>query len=233
MKTAILYAKVCIGNSLRRVFCPKNRKEGWFIVIDGGEGSGKSTILERLKTKYPLVEFSREPGGTPYAEEMRKVMLNSPYAKEASGTTIFLLVSASRSDHMDKKAVPVIRSGRHFITDRSDSTSWAYQIGGQEGGYELKRLFFAVRNIVYSSVRPDLHIILEVSPEEGARRVASRKGEVNHFDERKNDFHIRVMRAYRTFGKLFPGEVIFVDANKGKDEVFEKVDSIVGPLVSK
>lgn len=232
MKTGLLYGKIFLLNSLRRLLPKKKDGRGHFIVIDGGEGSGKSTVLERLKAKYPHVEFSREPGGTPYAEEIRKVMLNSVHAKEASGATILLLVSAGRSDHMDKKAVPVILSGRHFITDRSDSTSWGYQIGGQEGGYDLKRLFFALRKVVYKTVRPDLHVILEVDPEEGARRVASRKGEVNHFDERKHDFHMRVMKAYRTFGRLFPGEVVFVDANKSKDEVFDAVDSILNPLLS-
>jgi dTMP kinase len=227
MKTAALYAKVFLANALRRVFVRKDPSRGWFIVIDGGEGSGKSTVLERLRAKYPDVVFSREPGGTPYAEEIRNVMLNSAHAKEASGRTIFLLVSAGRSDHMDKKAVPTLRSGKHFITDRSDSTSWGYQIGGQEGGYDLKKLFFAVRRVIYKDVRPDLHIILDVDPAEGARRVASRKGEVNHFDERRKDFHERVMNAYRTFKKLFPGEVVFVDANRSKDEVFADVDRIV------
>jgi dTMP kinase len=233
MRTYLLYTHVFLGNLIRRAFSRKDPSRGYFIVIDGGEGSGKSTVIERLKAKYPQVEFSREPGGTPYAEEIRKVMLNSEYAKDASGRTILLLVSAGRSDHMDKKAVPTVLSGRHFITDRSDSTSWGYQIGGQEGGYDLKKLFFSIRRVMYKKVRPDLHIILEVDPAEGARRVASRKGEVNHFDERKHDFHIRVMKAYRVFGKLFPGEVKFANANKSKDEVFAEVDAILAPLLAK
>ncbi len=233
MRTLFLYSKVFVSNLLRYIFIPHNRKHGFFIVIDGGEGSGKSTIIERLKAEYGDIEFSREPGGTPYAEEIRKVMLNSEYAKDASGRTILLLVSAGRSDHMDKKAAPTIFSGKHFVTDRSDCTSWGYQIGGQEGGYSLKKLFFAIRPVVYKTVRPDLHIILEVDPVEGARRVAARKGEVNHFDERKQDFHLRVMQAYRTFGALFPFEVKFVDANRSKDEVYADVKAILTKKLSK
>lgn len=233
MRTAILYIKIFVFNLFSHLLASCHPGRGYFIVIDGGEGSGKSTIIERLKSEYPDVVFSREPGGTPHAEEIRRVMLNSEHAKDSSGTTILLLVSAGRSDHMDKKAVPTILSGKHFITDRSDCTSWGYQIGGQEGGYELKKLFFAIRPVVYKEVRPHLHIILEVDPAEGARRVAARKGEVNHFDERKQDFHLRVMKAYRTFGRLFPFEVKFVDANRSKDEVYADVKAILAKKLKK
>ncbi|HVU06436.1 MAG TPA: dTMP kinase [Candidatus Paceibacterota bacterium] len=233
MRTAFLYSKVFLTNAISKAFKRHDPSEGYFIVIDGGEGSGKGTVIERLKGKYPAIEFSREPGGTPYAEEIRAVMLQSKYAKEANAITQFLLVSAGRADHMARKAEEVIASGRHFVTDRSDSTSWGYQIGGQEGGYNVKKLFFAVRKAVYKNIRPDLHIILEVDPKEGARRVAARKGEINHFDERKRDFHERVMKAYRTFGKLFPGEVRFVDANRSKDEVFAEVDSMLSSYILK
>ncbi|HEY0908283.1 MAG TPA: dTMP kinase [Candidatus Paceibacterota bacterium] len=227
MRIVPLYTKVFVSNLLRYVFVPHNHKRGYFIVIDGGEGSGKSTIVERLKAEFPEIEFSREPGGTPYAEEIRKVMLNSQHAKDASGATILLLVSAGRSDHMDHRAAPAILSGKHFMTDRSDCTSWGYQIGGQEGGYALKKLFFAIRPVVYKKVQPDLYVILEVDPAEGARRVAERRGEINHFDERKQDFHMRVMQAYRTFGLLFPFRVKFVDANRTKDEVYADVRAIL------
>lgn len=233
MRTAFLYTSVFLANFFRYFLVRRDRSKGLFIVIDGGEGAGKDTVIERLKAKYPNMEYSREPGGTPYAEEIRKVMLQSQYAKEANGTTQLLLVSAGRSDHMARKAEEVIASGRHFINNRGDCTSWGYQIGGQEGGYLLKKGFFDIRRLVYTRVRPDLYIILEVDPDEGAKRVASRKGEVNHFDLRKHDFHTRVMEAYRTFGKLFPFQVRFVDANKSKDEVYAAVESIIEGALAK
>lgn len=233
MKTALLYTLVFLKNLFEALCVPRKRGHGAFIIIDGGEGAGKGTIVERLKQKYPNVTFSREPGGTDYAEEMREVMLKSPHAKGASARTIFLLVFAGRSDHMHRKAEPTISSGNHFLSDRGDVTSWGYQVGGQEGGHEIAKLFFHVRKNVYSTIRPDLYIILEVDPAEGARRVALRKGEVNHFDERKRDFHERVMKAYRTFGRLFPLRVKFVDANRSRDEVFDSVDALVAPFFTK
>jgi dTMP kinase len=233
MKTLFLYSKVIAKNFLAHFIVRKNRKHGYYIVIDGGEGSGKDTVIERLRAKYPHVEFSREPGGTPYAEEMRAVMLNSKNAKEANAATQMLLVTAGRSDHVDRKGENAILNGRHFLTNRGNVTTWGYQLGGQQGGYELKKLFFEIHKAIYTKISPDLYVILEVSPEEGARRVAARKGEINHYDERKKDFHLRVMQAYRQFGKLYPFKVKYVDANKSKDEVFNAVDALVGPLLSR
>jgi len=233
MKKIFLYTGAFLENLFEAIFVPRTRGHGNFIIIDGGEGAGKGTIVERLKQKYPHVTFSREPGGTEYAEEMREVMLKSPHAKSASARTLFLLVSAGRSDHMHRKAEKIVVSGEHFVSDRGDITSWGYQVGGQEGGYAMAKLFFQVRKSVYASIRPDLYIVLEVDPIEGARRVAARKGEVNHFDERKHDFHERVMKAYRTFGKLFPMRVKFVDANPSRDEVFASVDAIIAPFLIK
>lgn len=232
MKTAILYAKVFVGNVFKLVFSRRDPSRGYFIIMDGGEGSGKGTMIEWLKKKYPEAVFSREPGGTPYAEEIRGVMLKSPYAKEANGRTQLLLVSAGRSDHMARNAEIAILSGKHFVSDRGDSTSFGYQVGGQEGGYVVKKLLFDIRKAVYEIVSPDLYVILEVDPEEGAKRVAARKGEVNHFDERKRDFHDRVSKAYRIFARLFPGKVKFVNANKTREEVFAQLDAVVGPFLS-
>ncbi len=233
MKTVLLYVEIFVGNLLRHIFSRKNPSHGFFIQIDGGEGAGKDTVIDKLKVKYPYVEFSREPGGTPYAEEMRAVMLDSKLARDANALTQMLLVTAGRSDHMHRKAEHVILGGRSFVSNRGSITSWGYQIGGQEGGYALKKLFFQIHRAIYTKVSPDLYVILEVDPKEGARRVAERKGEMNHYDERKTDFHLRVMKAYRTFGTLFPFKVKFVDANKSRDDVFAQVDAIVSPFLSK
>lgn len=232
MKTTLLYGKVLLKNLLFRAFRGKDPKHGWLIVIDGGEGAGKDTMVARLHGKYPHVLVTREPGGSDFAEDIRKVMLESPHAKEASGRTQLLLVSAGRSDHNEKKVEPAVLSGRDVIENRGICTSFGYQVGGQQGGYTVAKTFFFLFDVVFERVRPHLYVIFEVDPEEGARRVASRKGIPNHFDDRKRDFHERVAKAYRLFGKLFPGQVRFVDANKPPDEVFAQLDAIVGPLLS-
>lgn len=233
MKTTLLYAKVFLTNLFLLAFRRKDPKHGWLIVIDGGEGAGKDTMIARLQRKYPHVLVTREPGGSDFAEDIRKVMLESPHAKGASGRTQLLLVSAGRSDHNEKKVEPAILAGQDTIENRGICTSFGYQVGGQQGGYKVTKTFFFLFNIVFDKVRPHRYVIFEVDPEEGARRVANRKGVPNHFDDRKRDFHERVAKAYRLFGRLFPGQVKFVDANKSPDEVFAQLDAIVGPLLSK
>ncbi|HEU0080850.1 MAG TPA: dTMP kinase [Candidatus Paceibacterota bacterium] len=231
MRTAFLYARVFLRNLLRYGLVRRNPSRGLLIVIDGGEGAGKDHQIERLKEKYPDAVYSREPGGSEYAEEIRRVMLESPHARDASGRTQLLLVSAGRSDHQEKTIDPAILTGRNVLSNRGVCTTWGYQIGGQQGGYALKKAFFQVFDLIFARREPDLYIIMEVDPEEGARRVALRKGKPNHYDERRRDFHLRVMESYHTFARLYPFRVKFVDANKSKDEVFQRIDAIVGPLL--
>jgi dTMP kinase len=206
---------------------------GKFIVIDGGEGAGKGTQIQRLKELYPDILFTREPGGSEYAEEIRHVMLKSPLAKDASAETQFALVWGGRADHIWRKVNPALEKGIHVISDRFDSSTFAYQIYGQEGS-DLKDLFFMIREKFLKHCVPDLYIVFDISPEESLRRTRERAnlfGESNHFDEREVNFHERVRSGYRAFAKLFPERVKVVDANKSKEEVFKALLEIVGPLL--
>jgi dTMP kinase len=205
---------------------------GKFIVIDGGEGSGKGTQIEHLKKLYPDALFTREPGGSPYAEDIRNLMLNSPLSKDASAETQFALVWGGRADHVWKKINPALERGQHVICDRFDTSTFAYQVYGQ-GGDHLKDLFMLIRKTFLKNCVPDLYLFLEVSPEEGARRVALRKGEVNHFDERKVEFHNRVREGYKEFQRLFSDVVKVVDANKPVEVVREQVVRIINDTLKK
>lgn len=201
-------------------------KRGKFIVIDGGEGSGKGTQIEFLKKLYPKALFTREPGGSQYGEEIRNLMLKSPISKDASAETQFALVWGARADHIWKKVNPALEKGIDVITDRFDSSTYAYQVYGQEGSH-LKDLFMLIRKTFLKSCTPDLYLFLEVAPEEGAKRVAARKGETNHFDERKIEFHNRVREGYKEFQSLFSDVVKTVNANPSIEVVHEAVGRII------
>jgi dTMP kinase len=153
-------------------------------------------------------------------------MLNSPLSKDASAETQFGLIWAGRADHVWKKINPALEKGINVVSDRFDSSTYAYQIFGQEGN-DLEELFFLIRKKFLKNCTPDLYIFLEVTPEEGVRRVAKRKGEVNHFDERKIEFHNRVRDGYKKFAGLFPDQVKIVDANPTFEIVRENVVRIL------
>lgn len=186
-------------------------KRGKFIVIDGGEGSGKTTMARKVQELFPKREIvmTREPGGTPYAEEIRTLALGET-AKEASAETQFALVWGARHDHLKKLIVPSLQEGKHVVSDRFDSSTYAYQMYGQEAP-QLKKLFFEMRKVYLKERTPDLYIFFDVTPEEGLRRAALRKEGVNHFDERRLDFHRRVRKGYLEFLKKVPHVVIKTD----------------------
>ncbi len=181
---------------------------GKFIVIDGADGCGKTTIIEYLRSVYTEnFLFTREPGGSPFAEKIREIIL-SPDAKDASGLTQFGLFWAARADHIEHKIRPALEAGKHVISDRLDSSSYAFQIYGQER-LSLEPLFMQMREVCLGSAAPDLYIILDVNPHIAVARTNERgkKGK-NHFDERDVDFHRRVRNAYRNLPPEFSKVII-------------------------
>lgn len=194
-----------------------NTKLGKFIVIDGSEGAGKSSQLKAVKEILgDKVLITREPGGTPYAEEIRDVILKSANAGQADAKTHFALFWASRADHMRNKIIPALLSGQMVIVDRFDSSTFAYQIFGQEA-IELKDHFFAFRDFFLGEYKPDLYIYLDVDTRVGLARKSNQPDELNHFEARKVDFFERMKKGFSEFFQNVPHLVI--DANRDFDLV--------------
>ncbi len=205
-------------------------KKPKFIAIEGGEGSGKSSLLKTLKEKFGNnVLITREPGGSRFGEIIRDVALKHPLSKYATAETMICLMFASRFDHISKLILPAFKKGQHVITDRFDASSYAYQIHAQKAKH-IEDLFWNLRSKI--SRLPDLYIYIDVDIEKGLYRSGSRNtksNEGNHFDERELSFHKRLRDGYVKFFKKVPHTVI--DANKPFEEVkkdfIEKIDSIL------
>lgn len=201
---------------------------GKFIVLDGSEGSGKTTLLKKLQAEYgDKIVTTREPGGTPYAEEIRAVILNSPNAKQADARTLFALFWAARAEHMKNKIVPALLSGKTVVTDRFDSSTFAYQIFGQ-GAEELKGDFFTFRDFFLADYKPDLYVYLDVDVRAGLARKESQKHELNHFDAREIEFFERMKVGFNEFLSKVPSAV--VDANPPFEEVYRSLVKAIEPL---
>ena len=194
-------------------------KRGKFIILEGGEGAGKSSQLRDLKDIYgDRIIVTREPGGTPYAEEIRHLILKSEHAGQADAKTHFALFWAGRADHLKNTIIPALENGINVISDRFDSSTFAYQIHGQEAK-ELSDFFWQMRDFYLNEVTPDIYIYMDVSTEEGLRRKNTQvnQDEINHFDQRKVDFHNRMREGFMEFLKKVPHKI--VDANSSKEEV--------------
>jgi dTMP kinase len=204
-------------------------KKGKFIVIEGGEGAGKSTQIKHLQKIYGNnLVVTREPGGSHYAEEIRNIILKSKHAGQANAKTHFGLFWAGRADHIKNTIIPALEAGKIVVSDRFDSSTFAYQIFGQEAT-ELKDMFFIFRDFFLEGCEPDIYIYMDVDIETGLSRRANEQDQINHFDERKLDFHKRMRKGYQEFLTKVPS--VIIDANPSFETVTKKLKVEIDKII--
>ena len=193
-----------------------------FITFEGGEGAGKSTAIKRIVEKltsegYEIV-LTREPGGTPMAEEIRNVILDKKNTAMDPRTEA-LLYAASRRQHLVEKVIPALKEGKLVLCDRFLDSSLAYQGGARGIGIDT---VYNMNLFATEGMLPDLTILFDIKPEEGLARIAANsQREVNRLDVEKLTFHNKVRDSFHELAKKFPERFVIVDASKTPDEVFE------------
>lgn len=170
-------------------------KPGKFITLEGGEGSGKTTNLEfiqsYLESQNIEVVVTREPGGTPFAEEIRDVLLKHHDETVASDTEL-LLMFASRAQHLAELIKPAIAAGKWVLCSRFTDSSYAYQGAGR--GIDPKRIE-VLENWTHGDFQPDLTFFFDLSVEVGMAR-AKERAELDRIEVEQLDFFERVRQAY-------------------------------------
>ncbi len=192
---------------------------GRFITLEGGEGAGKSTQIARLgdwlRHKGRKVVTTREPGGSPGAEMIRRLLVEGP-PERWDGTTEALLHFAARRDHLRSTVWPALQRGDWVISDRFADSTVAYQGSGHglDRGM-LERLY----QVAVGDFRPDLTLILDLPIGAGLARAAARRGSETRYESLPKEFHERVRAGFLDIARREPGRCVVIDATQGIDVV--------------
>lgn len=204
--------------------------QGLFITVEGPDGAGKSTLIQRLEKKLleeltvPLVR-TREPGGSEIAEKIREVILD-PKNTAMDDRTEALLYAASRRQHIMEKIKPSLAEGKVVLCDRFVDSSIAYQGAGRGIGVEEVA---TLNRFATEDLTPDITLYLDVDAQVGLNRIASKNSnrEKDRLELEAISFHNRVRNAYKVLLIKHPERIQLIDASQNADDVFNDAWKVV------
>lgn len=198
-------------------------RTGRFITLEGGEGAGKSTQLRRLADGLAArgidVLTTREPGGSPGAEEIRALLVSGETGRWGAVTEA-LLHTAARRDHLERTVWPALDAGRWVLCDRFFDSTMAYQGYGLGLGREL---IGDLQATALGDFRPDLTLILDIAVEAGLRRAAARPGGEDRYERMDIGFHQRLRDGFLDIARREPQRCAVIDADADVDTVQARV----------
>jgi len=207
-----------------------------FITFEGVEGSGKTTQIQRLKKyldrKGIPCKVTREPGGCPIGEKVRKILLN-PDHREMVPLSELLLYEAARAQHVKEVIEPFLKKRGVVLCDRFSDATIAYQ------GYGRKidlRWIERLNHFSSRGIKPDVTFLLDCPSDVGLKRALKRNRTLKQekeerFEKEKIQFHQRVRKGYLALAKKEPRRVKVVDTRQGEDNVFNKILKTVDKLI--
>ncbi len=198
-----------------------------FITFEGGEGAGKSTQVRRLcaalEGRGIANLATREPGGSPGAEEIRKLLVEGE-PERWSALTETLLLFAARADHIARTIAPALAQGRWVICDRFIDSTYAYQ-GAARG---LARETIArIEAVAIGEFKPDLTLILDLPVNVGLGRANARAHLESRYERFDGGFHENLRRAFLDLAKAAPERCMVIDASKGEDAIASAIWAVV------
>ncbi len=206
------------------------KNKGYFITLEGIEGSGKSTALAYMQqwlTEAGIAYCAtREPGGTPIAEDIRQVLLKHHEESMASDTEL-LLMFASRAQHLHTLIIPTLAQGQWVICDRFTDATYAYQGGGR--GIDSTRIA-AIEHWVQGSLRPDCVFLLDLPVEVGLARIKKRST-TDRIEREQAQFFTRVREAYLLRAQAEPQRHKIIDASQALPEVQKSIAAGLNSLL--
>jgi len=208
---------------------PKGIKRGKFVAFDGMDGSGKGTQIKLLKRKLPEDKnyFTYEPGGTDFADKIRHLLKSGEYP--STPACDLLLFYASRASHLEDVVEPLLGQGMNVLSDRYESSTWAFQLYGEEQKSRLERLMRAVRGAMPLMLVPDAYFIFDLPAGVAYERMKARADEAlqdDRFDAWPREKHERVRTGFQEFAAFAAetgSQYHLIDANRDEETIHKEV----------
>lgn len=206
-------------------------ERGLFVTVEGGEGVGKSTnitflsdLLERAGIPFIV---TREPGGTPLAEDIRQLLLR-PREESVDENTELLLMFAARAQHIAEVIEPALSQGQWVVCDRFTDATYAYQGGGR--GISIRKIA-ELEQWVQGELRPDITLLLDAPVSIGLER-ASQRGALDRFENEQQQFFENVRKGYLSLAKTHPKRFKVINASRPLSEVQQSVALVVSAMIA-
>lgn len=202
-----------------------------FITFEGGEGSGKTTLIELLVSElrengYDIIQ-TREPGGSKIAEQIRNVILNIENTNMDYITEAYLY-AASRRQHLSEVIIPALNANKIVICDRFIDSSLAYQ--GYARGIGIDKVY-KINEYATNGLLPDLTIYIDVDPTIGLNRIKTNHRKVDRFDLEELAFHKKVREGYLEVAKMFSERIKIIDGNRNIEDIYKDVKQLILPIL--
>lgn len=202
-----------------------------FFTFEGGEGSGKTTAIERIaeyleERGYDVI-VTREPGGSTVAEEIRQMLLKDREVAMDPMTEAILFVAA-RNEHLNKTVIPALKAGKIVLMDRYVDSSLTYQGVGRGLGIDK---IWQLNAPIVERCMPARTFLLDVDPRIGLERILLNNREMNHLDKESYAFHERIMKGYHAIAERFQDRITIIDASRSESEVFMQIEAVMFQLL--
>ena len=206
--------------------------KGFFITFEGTEGSGKTTVIEKVEKYYVEKGYqvirTREPGGSKIAEDIRNVILDVNNTNMDSLTEA-MLYAASRRQHLVEKVIPYMEKGYIVLCDRFIDSSLAYQGHARNLGIDK---VYQLNLIATNGLLPDATIYIDVRPEVGLARIKTNNREQNRLDLEKLSFHDKVYEGYHIVSEMFKDRFKVINGEQDRESVFNDTVEVLNKIIN-
>ncbi|RVT86930.1 dTMP kinase [Rhodobacteraceae bacterium CCMM004] len=204
---------------------------GLFVTFEGIDGSGKSTqarrLADRLRAEGREVVLTREPGGSPGAEEIRRLVLEGDPDRWSAETEL-LLFTAARRDHLERTIRPALAAGKVVVCDRFADSTRMYQ--GLSRG-DLRETVDRLHALMIG-IEPDVTFLIDMDPGIGLARALSRRTVEERFEGFGQDLQARMRAGFLALAQEFPDRIVVIDGNRPADRVAEDVAARLAPALT-